>query len=297
VAETLEIDSLTKRYGATTAVADLTFTVSPGAVTGFLGPNGAGKTTTLRALLGLVRPTAGRATIGGRPYAGLAEPTRTVGAVLEQGRFHPGRRGRDHLRVVARATGVGEPRVDEVLALVGLERDGGRRVKGYSLGMRQRLDIATALLGDPGVLILDEPANGLDPEGVRWLRGLLRERAARGGTILLSSHVLAEVQLLADRVVVIAGGRLRGQGTLAELTGEAGEVVVRSPTPDALAAALAQRGLQARMDGGDRLVVAGTTSEAVGDAAHAAGVALHELSLRQSSLEDVFMRLTGGEGL
>src|SRR3954469_25854552 len=213
---TLEVDGLTKRYGATTAVEDLTFRVSPGEVTGFLGPNGAGKTTTLRALLGLVRPTAGRATIGGTPYAALQEPARTVGAVLEQGRFHPGRRGRDHLRVVARAIGVDEPRVDEVLDLVGLTAAGHRRVKGYSLGMRQRLDIATALLGDPGVLVLDEPANGLDPEGVRWLRDLLRDRAREGRTILFSSHLMSEMELTADNLIVVGQGRLIAEASLDE---------------------------------------------------------------------------------
>src|SRR4051794_13201912 len=292
--EILDVDSLTKRYGATTAVDDLSFQVQPGAVTGFLGPNGAGKTTTLRILLGLVRPTSGRATIGGAPYAARAEPTRMVGAVLEQGRFHPGRWGRDHLRVVTRATGVGESRVDEVLELVDLTGAARRRVKGYSLGMRQRLDIATALLGDPGVLILDEPANGLDPEGVRWLRDLLRERARAGGTVLLSSHVLAEVELLADRVVVIAGGRLRAQGTVAELVGESSEILARTPSPGQLVAALAARGLAARADGGDRVLVAGATTDAVGDAAHGAGLALHELARRDGSLEDVFLRLTEG---
>jgi len=289
---TVEVRGLTKRYGPTTAVEDLSFTVTPGAVTAFLGPNGAGKTTTLRILLGLVRATSGTATIDGARYADLDAPGRSVGAVLEQGRFHPGRRGRDHLRVVARAIGVGEERIDELLGLVGLGADGHRRVDGYSLGMRQRLDIATALLGDPRVLVLDEPANGLDPEGVRWLRDLLRERAHNGGTVLLSSHVLNEVQQLADRVVVIAGGRLRGEGTLAELSGEAAEVVVRTPTPTELARALADHGLAVRHEGA-RLVIPGATTEAVGEAAHAQGIALHELTQRQRSLEDVFLALTG----
>jgi ABC-2 type transport system ATP-binding protein len=289
---TVEVRGLTKRYGTITAVEDLSFTVTPGAVTGFLGPNGAGKTTTLRILLGLVRATAGTATIEGARYADLDAPGRTVGAVLEQGRFHPGRRGRDHLRVVARAIGVGEERIDELLKLVGLSAAARQRVDGYSLGMRQRLDIATALLGDPRVLVLDEPANGLDPEGVRWLRDLLRDRAHRGGTVLLSSHVLNEVQQLADRVVVIAGGRLRGEGTLAELSGDAAEVVVRTPSPDELVSALADHGLDVRREGA-RLIVPRTTTEAVGEAAHARGIVLHELTQRQRSLEDVFLALTG----
>jgi ABC-2 type transport system ATP-binding protein len=292
----VEVRGITKRYGATTAVEDLSFTVTPGQVTGFLGPNGAGKTTTLRILLGLVRATAGTATVDGTRYADLADPARTVGAVLEQGRFHPGRRGRDHLRVVAAAIGVGDDRVDEVLDLVDLRGAARRRVGGYSLGMRQRLDLATALLGDPAVLVLDEPANGLDPEGVRWLRDLLRARARAGGTVLLSSHVLTEVQQLVDRVVVIAGGRLRGEGTLEELAGGESEVIVRSPALDELAAALGGRGLAPRREG-DALVVTGTTARAVGEAAHAGGIVLHELTPRLRSLEDVFLALTGEEAI
>ena len=288
---TIEVSNLTKRYGATTAVEDLSFTVAPGAVTAFLGPNGAGKTTTLRILLGLVRATSGAATIDGARYAELDAPGRTVGAVLEQGRFHPGRRARDHLRVVATALGVAEPRVDEVLDLVGLHAAARRRVGGFSLGMRQRLDLATALLGDPALLVLDEPANGLDPEGVRWLRDLLRERAAAGGTVLLSSHVLSDVQLLAERVVVIANGRLRGQGTLDQLAGGQSEVLVRSPAAERLAEALAAQGVHARRDG-DALFVTGATAAVVGETAHAHGVALHELTPQQQSLEDVFLALT-----
>ena len=289
---TIEVRGLTKRYGATTAVDDLSFTVAPGVVTGFLGPNGAGKTTTLRILLGLVRATSGTATIDGTRYADLEAPGRTVGAVLEQGRFHPGRRARDHLRVVAAALEIEEPRIDEVLGLVGLQSVGRRRVGGFSLGMRQRLDLATALLGDPALLVLDEPANGLDPEGVRWLRDLLRARAAAGATVLLSSHVLTEVQLLADRVVVIAGGRLRGEGTLEQLAGGQTEVLVRSPAAERLAAALAAQGLDPRRDG-DALLVSGATAAVVGETAHAHGIAVHELTPQQRSLEDVFLALTG----
>jgi ABC-2 type transport system ATP-binding protein len=208
----ISVRGLTKRFGAVTAVRDLTFDVGPGAVTGFLGPNGAGKTTTLRMLLGLVRPTAGTATIGGRRYADLAHPRRVVGAVLEATGFHPGRTGRDHLRILARRTGVPDRRVGEVLDEVALTGEAGRRVGGYSLGQRQRLGLAAALLGDPEVLVLDEPANGLDPAGVAWLRKLLRGRAAEGRTVLVSSHVLAEVAQTVDRVVIVSGGALRYAG-------------------------------------------------------------------------------------
>jgi ABC-2 type transport system ATP-binding protein len=208
----ISIHRLTKRFGTVTAVRDLTFDVGPGAVTGFLGPNGAGKTTTLRMLLGLVRPTAGTATIGGRRYADLDHPRRTVGAVLEATGFHPGRTGRDHLRILARQTGIPDRRVGEVLDEVALTGEAGRRVGGYSLGQRQRLGLAAALLGDPEVLVLDEPANGLDPAGVAWLRGLLRGRAAEGRTVLVSSHVLAEVAQTVDRVVIVSGGELRYAG-------------------------------------------------------------------------------------
>jgi ABC-2 type transport system ATP-binding protein len=215
---TVAVDRLTKRYGATIAVDDLSFTVPAGSVTGFIGPNGAGKSTTLRALLGLTRPTAGRATFDGVPYADLADPARTVGAVLEHDHFHPGRSGRDHLRMLATAGGVARARVDEVLGLVGLADAARRRTGGYSLGMRRRLALAAALLGDPPVLLLDEPANGLDPWGMRWLRDLLRGHAARGATVLVSSHVLAEVALIADRVVVVDRGRLLAAGPVGELT-------------------------------------------------------------------------------
>jgi ABC-2 type transport system ATP-binding protein len=215
---TITVDRLTKRYGATTAVDDLSFAVPAGSVTGFLGPNGAGKSTTLRVLLGLTRPTAGRATFDGVPYGELADPARTVGAMLEHDPFHPGRSGRDHLRVLATATGIAPGRVDEVLDLAGLAEAAGRRAGGYSLGMRRRLGLAAALLGDPSVLLLDEPANGLDPQGIRWLRDLLRDRAGRGATVLISSHVLSEVALIAERVVVVHRGRLVTSGPVGELT-------------------------------------------------------------------------------
>ncbi|MER7379067.1 ABC transporter ATP-binding protein [Streptomyces lanatus] len=214
----ITIDGLTKRYGTVTAVDDLTFDVEPGVVTGFLGPNGAGKTTTLRMLLGLVTPTAGRALIDGRRYAELTEPRRAVGAVLEATGFHPGRSGRDHLRILALAGGIPGSRVEEVLDRVGLADSGHRRVGGYSLGMRQRLGLAAALLGEPKVLVLDEPANGLDPAGMADLRDLLRDLADEGHTVLMSSHVLSEVAQTVDRVVILAGGTLRYAGPLTELT-------------------------------------------------------------------------------
>jgi ABC-2 type transport system ATP-binding protein len=214
------VRSLTKRFGAIRAVEDLSFDVREGGITGFLGPNGSGKTTTLRMLLGLVRPTSGEALVGGRRYADLPHPRRTVGAMLEASGAHPGRTGRDHLRIIAMAGGLSPARVDDVLGLVDLDA-GDRRVRGYSLGMRQRLGLAAALLGDPEVLVLDEPANGLDPAGVAWLRALLRRLAAEGRTVLVSSHVLAEVAQTVDSVVVISAGRLRFQGALAHLvTGE-----------------------------------------------------------------------------
>jgi ABC-2 type transport system ATP-binding protein len=214
----ITVTQLTKRFGPVTAIDDLSFTVEPGTVTGFLGPNGAGKTTTLRALLGLVRPTAGRALVNGVPYADLQHPAFVLGAVLEASGFHPGRTARDHLRVLAAPDRIPDARVDEVLEIVDLTGAARRRVGGFSLGMRQRLGLAAALLGDPPILVLDEPTNGLDPLGVHWLRSFLRDHADRGGTVLVSSHLLAELALSADHVVVVQRGRLVAQGTLAELT-------------------------------------------------------------------------------
>lgn len=221
----ITMDGLTKRYGTLTAVEALTLQVEPGTVTGFLGPNGAGKTTALRMLLGLVTPTAGRALINGHAYTELREPRKVVGAVLEATGFHPGRRGRDHLRILAEAAGIARPRVEAVLERVGLAEAADRRVGGYSLGMRQRLGLASALLGDPSVLVLDEPANGLDPAGMADLRELLRDLAGEGRTVLMSSHVLSEVAQTVDRVVIIAGGTLRHSGPLADLTGRDGETL------------------------------------------------------------------------
>jgi len=225
----LEVRHLTKRYGKTVAVDDLSFSVEAGRVTGFLGPNGAGKTTTMRALLGLVRPTAGEALVEGRPPAAMSDPLRTIGAALEATAFHPGRSGRNHLRVLAASAGIPSSRVEEVLEMVELTGAANRRVKGYSLGMRQRLALAAALLGEPRILILDEPANGLDPQGMRWLRDLLREQAAGERTVLVSSHLLAEVSQTADELIVIRDGKLVVKASLEEFTsGEARETRVRS---------------------------------------------------------------------
>jgi ABC-2 type transport system ATP-binding protein len=293
----IAVEHLTKHFGTVRAVDDLTFETSPGRVTGFLGPNGAGKTTTLRMVLGLVRPTAGRALVEGRPYADLDQPLRTVGASLEAASFHPGRSGRDHLRVLAAAGRLPEQRVDEVLELVGLTDAAGRGAGGYSLGMRQRLALAAALLGDPRVLVLDEPANGLDPEGIAWLRRFLRYLAGAGRTVLVSSHVLSEVQQTVDDVVIISRGRLVRQAALAELDDPATRsALVRTPDPAALAAALAGHGLPAPVaDEDGRWRVPATAPAAVGAAAFAGGVELHELTAAATDLEATFLQLTAGE--
>jgi ABC-2 type transport system ATP-binding protein len=290
----IEIRSLTKRFRRVTAVEDLSFSVAPGRITGFVGPNGAGKTTTLRSLLGLVTPTSGEALVDGRPYRRLDDPIRRVGAVLETTTFHPGRSGRNHLRTVAAAAGVPFARVEELLELVGLTGAARRRVGGYSLGMRQRLGLAAALLGDPEILVLDEPANGLDPEGIRWLRTFLRRRAAEGRTILVSSHVLAELAQTVDDVAIIARGRLVVHAPVDELTARAGAAtVVRSPEAGRLREILVAAGIAAAADGEGSLTVQ-APAEQVGELAAANRVVLHELRPRASSLEDVFLDLTGG---
>lgn len=297
----LQVESLTKRFGrrsSVTAVSDLSFEVHPGRVTGFLGPNGSGKTTTLRCLLGLVTPTSGRTLIGGQPYASLPDPTRAVGAALEASGFHPGRTGRNHLRVLAAANGSPDARVESVLELVGLTDAARRRVVEYSLGMRQRLALAAALLPDPAALILDEPANGLDPEGIAWLRGFLRAQAAEGRTVLVSSHVLSEVQQTVDDVVIISEGRLVHAGPLDEIgAGGALRVVVRSPQAARLAAAIAAMhaptAAVATADDGS-LLVTGLSTAQVGQLAFAEGCELHELSTSADGLEQVFLELTGG---
>ena len=293
----ITVQGLTKRFGDVLAVDRLDLAIDGGTVAGFLGPNGAGKTTTLRMLLGLVAPDAGTATIGGRPYRELPDPVRRVGAVLEAGGFHPGRSARDHLRVMATAAGLAPGRVEEVLEQTGLADAARRRVGGFSLGMRQRLGLAAALLGDPEVLVLDEPANGLDPEGVHWLRGLVRGLADQGRTVLVSSHLLAEVAQTVDQVVIIDKGRLVTQSTLAALTAGADRTVrVRTPEPEALRDLLVARGATVTVDGPDRLIVGGVTTEQVGQAAAAGGVVLHEMRFERSNLEDVFLELTGRKG-
>ena len=288
----IEVRGLTKRYGSTVAVDDLSFSVPAGRVTGFLGPNGAGKTTTLRAVLGLVRPTAGEARVDGRPYRQLREPLRRVGAVLEADSFHPTRSGRNHLRVLALAAAIPVSRVDEVLAEVELSDAARRKVGGYSLGMRQRLSVAGALLGQPELLVLDEPANGLDPEGIRWLRDFLRAFSASGGTVFISSHVLAEVAQLADEVVIIHHGRLVTQEPLETLIARAaGGTVVRAPEAERLLGLLAEAGIEATQVGEGELRVA-ATPEQVGEVAAAAGIVLHELRAEGATLEEVFLALT-----
>jgi ABC-2 type transport system ATP-binding protein len=293
VAQAVIVESLTKRFGRIIAVDSLSFALAAGTITGFLGPNGAGKTTTLRMLLGLMKSSAGSALIFGRPYAELDRPALRVGSVLEATDFHPGRSGRDHLRMLSRAAGLPDSRVDEVLRLVELDRAAGRRVKGYSLGMRQRLGLAAALLGDPELLILDEPANGLDPEGVRWLRDFLRDFAAGSRTVLVSSHVLAEVAQTVDQVLIINHGKLVVESSLEQLTARVGgSVRVRTPERAKLQQALQQARIEATATNEQGLLVHGVSSEKVGDLAFAAGVPIHELVVDGSSLEDIFLELT-----
>ena len=292
----IEVVGLSKRFGSTLAVDDLTFSVQPGTITGFLGPNGAGKSTTMRTILGLVRPTAGTTSILGQQYRELDHPVRRVGVLLETFDAHPGRSGRNHLRVLALAGGIPRSRVDEVLALVDLGQASRRRVKGYSLGMRQRLGLAAALLGDPEVLVLDEPANGLDPQGIRWLRDFLRTLAAEGRTILVSSHVLAEVAQTVDEVVIIHRGKLVQQAGMAELEAmAAGSTTVKSPEAERLATLLAAAEMVVRLVGDGRLAVA-APPERIGEIAAANGVVLHELSVERATLEEVFLELTGDPG-
>lgn len=293
----IEINGISKRFGSVQAVSDLSFEVEAGRVTGFLGPNGAGKSTTLRILLGLVHADGGSATFDGRNFEKLPEPSAEVGAVLEDASFHPGRSGRNHLRILAAAGGHPASRVDEVLELVGIADAGDRRVKGYSMGMRQRLAIAAALLGDPEVLILDEPANGLDPPGIRWMRELLRSEAGRGRAVLVSSHLLSEVSQSVDDVVVIAHGKLRTAGSLQEVLGQAegGVTRVRARDREALGRALAESGLEYEPDDSGALLVRGVAPDAIGETANEHRVALSELVAVGPSLEDVFFELTRGE--
>jgi ABC-2 type transport system ATP-binding protein len=289
----IEIGGMSKRFGKVEAVRDLSFEVQAGRVTGFLGPNGAGKSTTLRMLLGLIHANSGEGMFAGRRYEDLAHPSAHVGVVLEEASFHPGRSGRNHLRVLAAAGNHPDGRVEEVLETVGLAGAANRRVKGYSMGMRQRLAIAAALLGDPEVLILDEPANGLDPPGIRWMRDLLRSEAARGRAVLVSSHLLSEVAQAADDVVVIAGGVLRASGPLESVLGGPDGPVTRVRAREAarLAEALRGRGMPVEPDGSS-LMVRNAVPETVGAVAAEHGIALSELMAVSRSLEDAFLELT-----
>ncbi|HKF14491.1 MAG TPA: ABC transporter ATP-binding protein [Gaiellaceae bacterium] len=292
----IEVDHLTKRYGKTIAVNDLSFKVTPSRITGFLGPNGAGKTTTLKAILGLVHPTSGTTRLLGKAYRDLDDPLHRVGAVLETSRYHPGRSGRNHLRVVAAQAGIPRSRVQEVLELVAMKEPAKRRVGGYSMGMRQRLGLAAALLGDPELLVLDEPANGLDPAGIRWLRDLLRSLASQGRTILISSHVLAEIEQIADEVVIIHRGRFVAQSTTHDLAERAaGAVRVRSPEAARLRELLAGTGMRVAETDEGALTVSDGTAERVGELAAANGIVLHELATERATLEEAFLELTAGE--
>ena len=291
----IEVQSLSKRFGATLAVDDLSFTVRPGLVTGFLGPNGAGKSTTMRVILGLDRPTSGRALIAGRPYVEAPAPLRQVGALLDARDVHGGRRAYAHLLALAQSNGIPRRRVDEVLELVGLTSVARKRVKGYSLGMSQRLGIAAALLGDPPVLLFDEPVNGLDPEGILWIRTLMRSLAAEGRTVLVSSHLMSEMAQTADHLLVIGRGRLLADVSTAEFVNRSagGAVVVRSPALGRLEQLLRERGLDVTAANG-ALRVQGAQAPQVGDLAAEHGLAIHELYTERASLEAAFMAMTAG---
>ena len=293
----IEVKGLTKRFGSALAVDDLTFTVRPGIVTGFLGPNGAGKSTTMRMILGLDRPTAGSATINGQPYAALKQPLKTVGSLLDAHWVHPNRSAHSHLRWMAVSNKIPIARVDEVLALVGLSEVAGKRAGGFSLGMAQRLGLAGALLGDPEVLLFDEPVNGLDPEGIVWIRKFMQSLAAEGRTVLVSSHLLTEMALTAHQLVVIGKGRLISDSTVDEFVDRATKstVRVRGPRLDELRAVLAQGGFEVVDDpqASNTLVVAGGTTDQIGDLVGGRGLTLHELAGHTGSLEEAFMNLTG----
>jgi ABC-2 type transport system ATP-binding protein len=291
----IEMTGLTKRYGDKVAVDGLTVTVRPGIVTGFLGPNGAGKSTTMRMILGLDRPTKGSVTVNGRPYGRLEAPLREVGSLLEARSVHSGRSARNHLLALAATHGLGEARVDELLDLVGLTEVARKRVGAFSLGMGQRLGIAAALLGDPAVLLFDEPANGLDPEGIRWIRQLLRSLAAEGRTVFVSSHVMSEMALTADHLVVIGRGKLIADTSVDEFvrTGTRHQVRVRAPHIDDLVTLLRAPDVEIRPAGDSAVEVDGMTSDAIGELAARNGIALHELTPLGASLEEAFMQVTG----
>src|SRR5688572_2956428 len=290
----ITLNDVTKRYGTTVAVDHLSFEVRPGEVTGFLGPNGAGKSTTMRMVVGLDAPTSGQITVDGHPYRDLRFPLRQVGALLEAKAIHPGRSARDHLRWMADANSIDRRRVDEVLELVGLADVAGRRSGGFSLGMGQRLGIATALLGDPGTLLLDEPVNGLDPEGVRWIRQLLRSLAEEGRSVLISSHLMSEMALTADRLIVVGRGRLIADGSVEDIVRHSGTGHVRVDTaePERLRVLLVDRGADVSTQADGTFAVTGLDARDVGTVAAAAGIALYELSSQSASLEEAFMELT-----
>jgi ABC-2 type transport system ATP-binding protein len=290
----IELQGLTKRYGPTLAVDNLSFTVRPGRVTGFLGPNGAGKSTSMRMVLGLDPPTAGQALVDGRPYRELREPLRVVGALLDAKAAHPHRSARNHLLALAASNGIARARVDEVLGVVGLEQVAGRRVGGFSLGMSQRLGIAAALLGDPGTLLFDEPVNGLDPDGIRWVRQFIRHLAAEGRTVLVSSHLMSEMEDTADHLVVIGRGRLVADAPIGEVIAGSSHTVVRVRTPAAgeLVRLLAPIAGSVHQEPGDRLLVSGLGTEEIGNVAYTAGIRLHELALQSASLEEAYLELS-----
>ncbi|GAB7051307.1 ATP-binding cassette domain-containing protein [Catenuloplanes indicus] len=291
----IEVREVTKRYGARTAVDRLSFTAKPGQVTGFLGPNGAGKSTTMRMIIGLDKPTAGTVTVNGRRYREHAAPLREIGALLEARSVHPGRSARSHLLGLARTHGIPRSRVDEVLEVAGLTAVAGKRAGAFSLGMGQRLGIAAALLGDPAVVMLDEPVNGLDPEGVLWVRGLLAGLAAEGRTVLLSSHLMAETALIADHLVVVGKGRLLADTSVQDLINSAGTGVrVGSDESDRLRGLLARPGVSVSSANDGELDVTGMDAREIGAIASAHGVPLHQLTTRTASLEDAFMDLTRG---
>lgn len=288
-------DELTKTFGQKTAVSRVSFAVRPGQVTGFLGPNGAGKSTTMRMIVGLDRPTSGSVTVNGLPYRQVSSPLTEVGVLLDANAAHPGRSARNHLRSVAATHGIGKARIDEVIRLVGLESVENKRMRSFSLGMRQRLGIATALLGDPQILILDEPVNGLDPEGVRWVRTLLRSLAAEGRTVLLSSHLMSEMSQTADHLIVLGRGRVLADAPTADLIRDwtTASVIVRTPRLDDLIAALSSPGVVFTRTAEEAAEVTGLSSDTIADFAAAHGIPMHELTTRTGSLEDAYLALTG----
>jgi ABC-2 type transport system ATP-binding protein len=290
----IDLRGLSKRYGPTLAVDDLSFQVQAGKVTGFLGPNGAGKSTSMRMVLGLDRPTAGQALVDGRPYRELRAPLRVVGALLDAGAVHPRRSARNHLLTLAVSNGIARSRVEEVLGLVGLDKVAGKRAGAYSLGMRQRLGIAAALLGDPGIVLFDEPVNGLDPDGIRWVRQLVKGLAAEGRTVFVSSHLMSEMEDTADHLVVIGRGRLVADAPIDQVIAGSSHTVVRVRTPAAaeLGRLLAPTAQSVRQVSDSVLTVAGLTTDDVGELAFATGIRLHELTLQSASLEEAYLELS-----